>query len=103
MYLQGFSQEGVQLSYECPFLEELRGKIHLISYNFIGKHSSGQPVFNVWLKACKASDERSAKNLTFLQKNLDIISIKLNKFVASIRTEILACKQRKKVLKENAA
>ena len=37
---------------------------------------SGQPVFNVWLKACKASDERSAKNLTFLQKNLDIISIK---------------------------
>ena len=36
MSLQGFSQEGVQLSYECPFLEELQGKIHLISYNFMG-------------------------------------------------------------------
>ena len=37
---QCFSQKGVQPSYGWPFLEEIiKRKIHLISYNFMGKHA----------------------------------------------------------------
>ena len=60
---------------------------------------SGQPVFNVWL--CKVSDERSAKNLTFLQKNLDIISIKQVCGIHSNRNTGLETE--KKSFKVNAA
>ena len=54
MSLQGFSQEGVQPSYECPFLEELQGKIHLISYNFMGKHSFWTATFQCLAKSLQS-------------------------------------------------
>ena len=49
-----FSQEGVQPSYECPFLEELKGKIHLISYNFMGKHSFWTASFQCLAKSLQS-------------------------------------------------
>ena len=43
-------------NFECPFMEELQGKIHLISYNFMGKHSF-----------CTASFQCLAKSLQSVQ------------------------------------
>ena len=37
--MQGFSQKGVQPSYGHQFFEKKKRKIHLISYNFMGKHA----------------------------------------------------------------
>ena len=49
---QGFCQKGVQLSYGHPFLKEIEGKLTLSLIIFWENMPSGQPVFNVWLKAC---------------------------------------------------
>ena len=52
VYGQGFSQKGVQPSYGWLFLEEITRKIHLISYNFMGKHAFSMASFQCLAKEC---------------------------------------------------
>ena len=89
-------------NFECPFMEELQGKIHLISYNFMGKHSFCTASFqclakslqSVWWKISPKSHLPSKESWHYQYET---------SLWHPFQQKILACKQKKKVLKVNAA